>query len=220
MPVLVLDSLSKDRTQEIAAAAGATIIQREWRGYIDARVFALGHVQTPWTLMIDADEVLDEELRGAMLEADGSPDAYKLARTTFFCGRPMRIWSNERILRLFRTDRATLRSRGMSDNAQVHEVWSVPGAVADLPGKLLHYSYPTVASYREKVERYTTLEAKALRPGRARASFEVAKAWARFAYLLLIRGALLDGWRGLYAAWWSAWYPAIAIRKAHKQGLA
>ena len=213
---MVLDSFSSDGTTRIAQAAGATVIGREWRGYLDARVFALGHVKTPWTLMIDADEVLDDVLRTAIVQADGVSDGYRVARTTFFCGRPMRIWSNERILRLFRTGRATLRSRGMSDNAQVHEVWSVAGATADLPGHLLHYSYPTVASYREKVDRYTTLEAGALRPASG-PSLEEVKAWMRFGYLLLVRGAVLDGWRGMYAAWWSAWYPAIARRKARKR---
>ncbi|GAC1653137.1 MAG: glycosyltransferase family 2 protein [Vulcanimicrobiaceae bacterium] len=215
-PVLVLDSLSTDRTAQIARQAGATIIQREWRGYLDARVFALSHVKTAWTLMIDADEALDDELRSAILAADDSPDGYRVARTTFFCGQAMRIWRNERILRLFRTAHATLRSRGMSDNAQVHEVWAVPGKVGALRGTLLHYSYPTFASYREKIDRYTDLEAKALRAGAAQASYPHLKAWLRLAHLLFARGAILDGWRGLYTAWWSAWYPHIALRKAKR----
>lgn len=210
----MLDSLSTDATAQIASAAGATIIQREWRGYIDARTFALSHVRTRWTLMIDADEALDPVLRDAIVEADGQADGYRVARTTYFCGRPMRIWSNERILRLFRTERATLRSRAMNDNAQVHEVWSVRGMTLDLPGTLLHFSYPTIAAYRSKFERYTTLEAGALRSGAPRLRMEEAKAFLRFLQLLVRRGAFLDGWRGVYAAWWSAWYPAVALRKA------
>jgi glycosyltransferase involved in cell wall biosynthesis len=214
----VLDSLSTDDTAQIASAAGATIIQREWRGYVDARTFALSHVRTPWTLMIDADEALDPALRDAIIAADGTADGYRVARTTYFCGRPMRIWSNERILRLFRTERATLRSRAMSDNAQVHEVWSVAGVTVDLPGTLLHFSYPTVVAYRNKFERYTALEAGALRPAAPRVHLEEAKALLRFLQLLVTRGAFLDGWRGVYAAWWSAWYPAVALRKASQAG--
>ncbi|MBC5815480.1 MAG: glycosyltransferase family 2 protein [Candidatus Eremiobacteraeota bacterium] len=212
--MLVLDSLSTDATTQIASTAGAAIIQREWRGYIDARTFALSHVQTPWTLMIDADEALDPILRDAIVAADKRADGYRVARMTYFCGRPMRIWSDERILRLFRTDHATLRSRAMSDNAQVHEVWSVKGKVVDLPGTLLHYSYPTVAAYRAKYDRYTSLEAGALRASSTKLQIEETKAWLRFLQLLLRRGAVLDGWRGAYAAWWSAWYPAVALKKS------
>jgi len=210
----VLDSLSTDATAQIATTAGATIIQREWRGYIDARTFALSHVRTPWTLMIDADEALDPTLRDAIVAAGEDADGYRVARTTYFCGRPMRIWSDERILRLFRTDRATLRSRAMSDNAQVHEVWSVKGRVADLAGTLSHYSYPTVAAYRAKFDRYTSLEAGALRASSAKLQIEETKAWLRFLQLLMARGAVLDGWRGAYAAWWSAWYRAVALKKS------
>jgi hypothetical protein len=36
----------------------------------------------------------------------------------------------------------------------------------------------------------------------------------RFAWLLLARGALLDGPRGWYVAFRSAVYPAVAARKA------
>jgi hypothetical protein len=31
-----------------------------------------------------------------------------------------------------------------------------------------------------------------------------------------VRGAALDGWRGLYVAWYSAMYPAAVARKARK----
>ena len=209
--------MSTDRTREIAASNGATFLQREWRGYIDARLYALSAVRTPYTLMIDADEALDERLRRAIEAAAEDTDGYRLARTTFFCGKPMRIWSSEPILRLFRTSDASLASRGMDNRAQVHEAWSVPGTVADLPGTLLHYSYPTQASYRAKFEQYTAIEAQALHATPLRVWVESAKSLLRLPFLLFARGAILDGWRGIYTAWWSAWYPAIAYRKALKR---
>lgn len=211
---LLVDAYSVDRTEEIARAYGAGVLQREWRGFIDARLFALGAVRSPWTLMIDADEVVDETLRNAIVACDGEADAYRVARTTFFCGKPMRIWTDERILRLFRTHRGVLRSRAVSDDAQVHEVWSVPGRVADLPGTLLHYSYPTVASYRAKFEGYTDLEAQATKSDSIAVAREEMRALGRFLYLYLICGAALDGWRGLFTAWWSARYRAVVFHKA------
>ncbi|MDP9018858.1 MAG: glycosyltransferase family 2 protein [Candidatus Eremiobacteraeota bacterium] len=214
--VLVLDSLSTDGTADVARAHGAIVIEREWRGFMDARTFALAAVRTPWTLMIDADEVLDDDLRSSIVAANGDVDGYRVARTTFFCGRAMRIWTDERILRLFRTDRARLRSRGMSDQAEVHEVWSIPGMVSDLSGVLLHYSYPSVASYRSKYERYTDLEAMVLRAAPKHTRIESLKALLSFLNLLFLRGGIFDGWRGIYAAWWSSRYRLISLGKAAK----
>jgi glycosyltransferase involved in cell wall biosynthesis len=213
-PVLLVDAHSSDRTAEIARARGAAVLEREWRGFIDARLFALSAVRNPWTLMVDADELLDERLRLAIVAADGQADGYRLSRTTFFCGRPMRIWSGERILRLFQTAHGMLRSRAVSDDAQVHEVWSVPGRIADLPGTLLHYSYPTVASYRAKFEHYTDLEAQATKATPLTVVREELRALARFLYLAFVAGAMLDGWRGIFTAWWSARYRAVVFRKA------
>lgn len=213
-PVLAIDAYSKDRTTEIARARGAAIVQREWGGFIDARLFALSEVHTAWTLMIDADEALDGTLRDAIVRADGEAQAYCVARTTFFCGRPMRIWTGERILRLFQTPLGMLRSRAVSDDAQVHEVWSVPGKVEDLPGTLLHYSYPSVASYRAKFEHYTDLESAATASSATTVMTEELRAIVRFFYLAIVRGAVLDGWRGLFVAWWSARYRPTVFRKA------
>ena len=212
--VLIVDANSRDRTVEIARGRGAQVLQREWRGFIDARLFALAAVRTAWTLMIDADEELDATLRDAIIAADGKADAYRVARTTFFCGRPMRLWTNERIVRLFQTHQGILRSRAVSDDAQVHEVWSVPGRVDDLPGTLLHYSYPTAASYRAKFARYTDLESAATASSPGKLASEEVRAVVRFLYLALVRGAILDGWRGLFVAWWSARYRPTVFHKA------
>ncbi len=92
------------------AAAGARIVEREWTDFVDARRFALSQVETPWALMIDADEALDDVLRDAILRAPEDVDGYRVSRTTYFCGKPMRIWRNEPLLRLFRTDRAKLEA--------------------------------------------------------------------------------------------------------------
>lgn len=212
--ILVVDSYSTDRTLEIARDAGAHIVTRDWRGFIDARLFALSMVDTEWTLMLDADEEIGPELRQAIVNADGKADAYRFSRTTFFAHRPMRIWRDERIVRLFRTAKASLRSRARNEKAQVHEVWSVAGTVEDLDGVLLHHSYPTIASYREKFDGYTALEARGIRASVLQVRLARLGQFARFLFLLFGRGSIADGWRGVYVAWWSAAYPVEVLKKA------
>ncbi len=213
--LLVLDACSDDHTVQFARAAGARVVQREWTDFIDARRFALAQVETPWALMLDADEALDDILRDAIVVAPATRDAYRVKRTTYFCGKPMRIWRNEPLLRLFRTDRVTLNAHPAAAGfAPVHEAWSSEGDVGDLPGALLHYSYPDAATYRHKYDLYTRLEAANIRGAALALLAALVATLPRLAWLLLGRGALLDGPRGWYVAYRSAVYPAVAAGKA------
>jgi (heptosyl)LPS beta-1,4-glucosyltransferase len=211
----VLDAGSRDHTIQFARSSGATVIEREWTDFVDARRFARDAVRTPWTLMIDADEALDDVLAAAICAAPGDVDGYYVRRTTYFCGRPMRIWRNEPLLRLFRTDRAVLEAHpAASAGALLHEAWSCSGPTSELAGSLLHFSYPDAASYRAKYERYTALEAQHLNGSALAWAGACAAGLARLGWLLFVRGALLDGPRGWYVAYRSAIYPAVAMRKA------
>lgn len=211
----MLDAGSLDHTVHFARGAGAHVLQREWTDFVEARRFALSQVQTPWALMIDADEALDDVLCDAILTASPDVDAYRVKRTTYFCGKPMRIWRNESLVRLFRTDRVTLEPHpAAAKDAPVHEAWSCDGTIGELPGTLLHYSYPDVASYRAKYERYTSVEAANMKRSLLGWLSACGAGVVRLAWLLFARGALLDGPRGWYVAYRSAAYPAVAARKA------
>jgi hypothetical protein len=89
--------------------------------------------------------------------------------------------------------------------------------VRELHGTLWHYCYPDARSYREKFARYTAIEALAQRANPLRWLGETALVPPRFANNLFRHGALLDGPRGWYVAWYSALYPAIVAAKAIRQ---
>ena len=200
-PIFVLDAESDDETVAVARAHGADVETRPWTGFVTARRYALGRVRTGWALMLDADELLDAVLRGAIAHADADVAGYRLRRMTMLCGRAVRTagWSNVAANRT---------------GAQVHETWSVDGSVADLPGAILHDSYPTLASYRAKFDRYTSVEAEALEPSRRGYLADLALMLPRFAWSLLRYGGWRDGWRGLFVAWESARYRVVVRAKA------
>jgi len=215
MRAFVLDHESQDATAAIARASGASTVTRPFTGFVDARRFALAQVRTPWTLMIDADERLDPVLRAAIVSAPEDAQGYRVCRTTFYCGKPLRMWRGERLLRLFRTDRARVEAAAVAGGAaQLHERWICDGRVGDLEGTLEHYSYPDAASYRVKYEAYTSMEAAAMRTGIAMAMLQSALVPVRLLNSLLRRGALLDGPAGWTVAWYSALYPAVVQWKA------
>jgi glycosyltransferase involved in cell wall biosynthesis len=213
--ILVVDAHSDDNTVRYARGAGARVFERAWTDFVDARCFALAQIATPWALLIDADEALDDRLRDAILAASGEAAGYRVRRTTYFRGKPMRMWSDEPLLRLVRTDAARIEAQpAAGGDAALHERLVCDGDVRELSGTLLHYSYPDARVYREKFSRYTSIEARALPPslpGLARAALLVVP---RFLRSMLRRGAVLDGPRGWYIAWYSALYPAVVAWKS------
>jgi glycosyltransferase involved in cell wall biosynthesis len=213
--LLVIDHESTDTTAQIARERGARVIVRPFEGFVKARRFALTQVHTRWTLMIDADEALDTVLRDAIVRAPDDFDGYSLSRTTFYCGRPLRMWRGEVLLRLFKTERVQLQSApAAGGQAQLHERWVSDGPTAILDGTLLHYSYPSPGAYRAKYETYTGIEAAGITPSRAKYAAEMARTPLRFFWYAIVRGAALDGASGLRVAWSSACYPAVVQRKA------
>jgi glycosyltransferase involved in cell wall biosynthesis len=210
----VLDAESRDDTVAVARAHGAEVEVRPWAGFVNARRYALGRVATPWALMLDADELLDPALREAILTAHGDVAGYTVRRVTMLCGQPVHAagWSTERLLRLFRTDRARVAANEVG--ADLHERWTVDGALGELPGAILHDSYPTLQSYRVKFDRYTSVEAAALRPSRRAYLRALATMPLRFLWSIVRYGGWRDGWRGLFVAWESARYRVVVRAKA------
>src|SRR5204862_7107231 len=123
--------------------------ERALDGFGPQRRYGLEHCGEPWVLWLDADEMLDAvALRGIeRAVTNGVPAAgYRVARRTWFLGRRIRFcgWRGEKVLRLFRRDRASF------DDAPVHEQVRVEGTVADLPGILEHRSYESWEECRAK----------------------------------------------------------------------
>ena len=65
--IVVVDSHSSDATREIAAAAGAQVIERDWPGHVAQKEFAIRAAKNDWVLCVDADERISPELRSENL---------------------------------------------------------------------------------------------------------------------------------------------------------
>jgi glycosyltransferase involved in cell wall biosynthesis len=215
VPVFVLDAESGDGTADIARAHGAEVEVRAWRGYVDARRHALARVRTPYAFMLDADELISDDLRDALARPLDGHDGYRVRRVTMLAGRAVRAagWSAERLVRCVRVDRARLVTGSVGGAADLHERWVVDGTVGDLPGMLVHDSYPTVASYHQKFRRYTEIEAAAVGGSPFGLLAAAATMPLRLLWLWLRHAGWRDGWRGVFVAWYSAWYPlAVQLR--------
>jgi glycosyltransferase involved in cell wall biosynthesis len=91
--VVVFDSLSSDRTREIALAKGARVVQRRFDDYAAQRNAALSTVTYahPWVLMVDADERvpadLAAEIAASMRSVNDRVVMFRMRRKDFFLGK-------------------------------------------------------------------------------------------------------------------------------------
>ena len=213
--IIVLDSGSTDRTEEVAREYGAKFVYRAWTNFGDQRNFAMVQAGCEWIYTLDADEELSQELRNSLLEwkkTEARLNAYEMGRLTWYLGAWIRHsgWYPNLQRRLYR------RSAGRYEGI-VHETLVFEGRAGYLKGDLLHYTVESFAEHEEKAERYSVLAAqKMFDQGKRswRAAMWFAAPWA-FLRSFLLRAGFLDGYRGALIAWMAA----RSVRlKFHKLG--
>jgi hypothetical protein len=197
--VVVVDSGSRDRTREIAAEAGARVVEHPWRGFAAQRNVALDHASGSWVLEVDADERVSPELAAEMRALLDDPPAGVLMAAIpmrdLFLGGPLGPSARYPRYRhrLFR--RGAFRH---DESRAVHEGLWPDGPTAALKGELRHL---LASSWREALRdagAYARLEAaQRSRPGAGEALTGILlRPAAKLAYRLLIYGGWRDGWRG------------------------
>lgn len=211
--IFVLDAHSSDATLEIAKRYRATVEQREWITFADARRYAITRVTTPWLCMLDADEELLPGLNKALLEAGVQVAGYRCIRLNRFCGAIMRggTWANETVLRFAQTAHARIEAQAAGD---LHEQLVVDGEIGDLYGAIDHDSYPTIASYWKKFHRYTAIEAANTHASFGDVVALLPRAFARMMWHFVVKRGYRDGWRGGFVAAASAAYPVAVLVRA------
>jgi glycosyltransferase involved in cell wall biosynthesis len=169
--IVVIDSHSEDETGLICRQFGAEVIQFEYRGgYPKKRQWALDHtrIDTPWILLVDADEVIPQELWEEIEEAVGPKpraDAYLITKGFHFLGRRFRFggFSHSAIL-LFRRGKARFESLcnapADSQDMEVHERLLVDGTIARLQTPLIHEDFKGLEAYISRHNLYSTWEAR------------------------------------------------------------
>ena len=165
--IIVVDSGSQDRTLAIARSFGAHIFSEPWKGFSAQKNSAISKCTGTWILSLDADEELSPELAQQLqilLPSNPPIDAFFLRRRNLFLGRWIRHggYYPDPKLRLFRRDAANFASPARFSDRPVHETIAFSGASDTLDFDLIHHAYPTLESYLEHMDRYSTLGAELL----------------------------------------------------------
>lgn len=159
--ILVVDSFSTDRTEEIARRYNARFIQHKFEGYIEQKNWATDQATYDYVLSLDADEMLSETLRASILavKENWTHDGYTFNRLTNYCGRWIRYtsWYPSRKLRLYD------RRKGQWEGINPHDAFVMrKGArVKHLKGDILHYSFYTIGQQITQINKFSELQSQA-----------------------------------------------------------
>jgi glycosyltransferase involved in cell wall biosynthesis len=214
--VVVVDSHSRDKTQQICISLGAKVIAHDFEGFGKQKQFADNQAKHEWILSLDADEELSPELRGSIEKVISNPaaDAYSMNRLTNFCGKWIKHggWYPDRKVRLYK------KSIAKWNNYPVHELLNVNknAAIKHLNGDLLHYSITTIEHHINQINRYSEIAAgNLLEKGRKTTCIHlILKPIVRFLKIYFLKAGFLDGYFGFVIARNSAFSVYLRYAKA------
>jgi glycosyltransferase involved in cell wall biosynthesis len=158
--VVVLDSLSTDRTRAIATEHGARVVERAFDNWSAHQNWAVSSIEFrhPWVLYLDADERCEAELQAEVLQRarpQAEEAAFRIRRKDFFMGHWLKhaqlypTW----LVRLFRPQR--IRYERL-----VNPVAVVDGPIGALSGHIVHYPFSHgVSHWIARHNRYSDMEA-------------------------------------------------------------
>jgi GT2 family glycosyltransferase len=196
--VVVLDSLSTDRTKDICLEKGVRFFEQEFLGYARQKNRALSHASHDIILSLDADEYLSSELTQSILgvKAHWDHDGYIMNRLSSLGGTWIKTcgWYPDQKLRLWD------RRKGKWEGDAVHERVEMftDATLGYLKGDMFHRSYDNISQFLHKNQIYSTIHAHV---NRYRSHSSVAKIFYKtlFAFFkaYILKAGITDGYKGL-----------------------
>lgn len=196
--VIVVDSLSQDRTREIAEQEGARVYIQSYLGDGIQKNVALKYVTNPWVISIDADERLTPELVQFLKNTDleHTPyDGFAVRRRNYIGSRWVKScgWYPDYLVRIYRHSK--LRFADVKQHA-----WVPSDNTLRIKADLIHYRYRNLGELFAKPERnYSTRGAKILylKGKKVNALTPVWHGVGAFVSNYFFRGGILGGIDGL-----------------------
>jgi glycosyltransferase involved in cell wall biosynthesis len=217
--IIIVDGESTDDTVTIAKTLGAKVIRTTNKPIFHInKQMAIDAAKGDWILQLDADEVVDEEMKQEIkqvLQQKQPYQAFWLKRKNYFLGRFLTKGGQypDPVIRLFKRDKARLPQES------VHEQMLVDGEIGHLSGHLLHYNAPTFARYITNANRYTSLTANEWASQKVALSlthdwyYLGVKPMITFITLYVRHRGYVDGFPGFVFALFSGLHHAIAYMK-------
>lgn len=218
--ILVVDSFSTDKTEEICQKYNVRFIQNPFQGHIEQKNVALELATHDWVLSLDADEALTPALRESVINTKNETDfgGYKLNRLTNYCGKWVHYcgWYPDTKIRLVNKQHAKWQGVNPHDRLDVLN----NAKIGQLKGDLLHYSYYTKEDHFKQIHYFGNIAAKELiKKGKTASLLKITvKTSAQFFKSYVLKRGFLDGKTGFLISIRSAY--ATYIKYTHVRKLA
>ncbi len=200
--VVVVDSLSTDRTQEIATSfSNVRVAERAFDSLTGQWTFALTQSPTPWVLALDADYFVPDDFVAELAKLAPPPGTHAYRAAFIYAVHSKRLRASlypPRIVLLHR-EHMTYWQDGHTHRMRVD------GDIGDLRSKIVHDDRKSLRRFIARQRDYMRLEATKIRAtkwrdlnlaGRIRKLVVVAP-FAVLLHTLFGRRLILDGWPGL-----------------------
>ena len=198
--IIIFDSGSTDQTCEIAKKFNAKVfVNSNWEGFGRQRELAQEQATGDWILMIDADEVVPENLRCEIQDKLINNDlniAYAIPRSSWVFGRRLKhCWYPNYVLRLYPRTKGKYNAKDL-----VHEKVYLDSSIKiiKLKNPLFHFTYRDLNHYFVKSNEYAKAwSEKAYRVGKRTNLFQaILHAASCFFKNYFIDMGFLDGKQG------------------------
>ncbi len=200
--IIVIDSGSSDKTEEICKKHKVNFIHQDFLGYTNQKNFAIDQAKYDYILSLDADESLSDELTTEILKIKSNWlfDGYEMNRLTNYCGQWVHHtgWYPDRKIRLFKRDKARWKGGALHEKMTMND----GASLTRINGNLLHYSYYTIDDHLKQIEKFTKIASKELhekgyKPGKLKVVFSGP---VRFIRDFFVKRGFLDGYTGFRIA--------------------
>lgn len=217
--VVICDMESTDNTLSIAREYGCKIVTFEKKDITivePARNFAIQSASNEWVLVVDADEIVTEELRCYLynqIALPNPPDGIYIPRRNYFMGQFMHALYPDYILRFFRKSKTDWPP-------VIHVQPSVSGKVIRAPKNVKglafeHLADDSVSDRLRKTDTYTDYEC-------IKKAHKHYGLWAflsrpthRFVKNYFLKGGFRDGLPGFIYACLEATYQVVMMAKLY-----
>jgi len=196
--IVILDSFSTDKTEEICKEKKVKFEQHAFDGHIQQKNRAIQLTSNDYVLSLDADECLDENLKKSIqnIKDNFIEDGYSMNRLTYYCGHWVRHcgWYPDAKIRLFN------KAKGKWTGINPHDkfVLDNPNNSGWIEGDILHYSYYSREDHLKQIEYFSSIAAKELHQrGKKSSKLLIGiKVVAQYVKSLIIKQGFRDGKTG------------------------
>ena len=196
--IVVVDSISTDRTKEICLLHGVNFIEQRFLGHIEQKNFAISQAANPYILSLDADEALSEKAIEAIqiIETNWNADGYYFNRLTNYCGKWIHhcSWHPDKKLRLWDSRLGNWTGVNPHDRYEMKE----GSTIKSVPVDILHYSFYTINQHIQQINFFTDISSKAaFDKGKRSDIFQIIfKPIIKFLRDYFLHRGFLDGYYG------------------------